>query len=392
MGVKKDEYDNYEEEEDYVAPSSKRQRSDDDEGNNKNDGMTAMTDYENTPIRTSSLASRTLKLTGHSGSVYGLAYCPRGELMVSCSFDKTCLLWNHQSCDYENLNVLSGHKNAVLDVQFLQENTVVTASADTTCAAYDVNTGQRLQRGLSHDGIVNALSTSPSDRNVWATASDDGHARLWDIRVKGRRHGPVLTVFATANDTDDYHSYDNHQAVPITAIAYSAENHMLYTGGIDNHIHVFDTRAVSSSDTTSAVTNSCNKVMSMIGHEDTISCLSLHPQHENQILSYSMDGTLRTWDVSPFSQGKSKRQLKTFYGSKVNADKGLLKCRWNSDGTMVTAGSSDKAVHIWDELTTQSLYTLPGHTGCVNSVIFHPTENVIASASSDKTIFVGELG
>jgi len=42
-------------------------------------------------------------------------------------------------------------------------------------------------------------------------------------------------------------------------------------------------------------------------------------------------------------------------------------------------------------LSAEELYVLPGHNGSVNSVIFHPTENVVASASSDKSIFIGEL-
>lgn len=49
------------------------------------------------------------------------------------------------------------------------------------------------------------------------------------------------------------------------------------------------------------------------------------------------------------------------------------------------------SVHIWDELTREEIYYLPGHNGCVNSVVFHPKELIIASGSSDKTIFVGEL-
>lgn len=35
---------------------------------------------------------------------------------------------------------------------------------------------------------------------------------------------------------------------------------------------------------------------------------------------------------------------------------------------MVSAGSSDQTVHIWDEPSTQELYFLPGHTGSVNEV------------------------
>lgn len=39
----------------------------------------------------------------------------------------------------------------------------------------------------------------------------------------------------------------------------------------------------------------------------------------------------------------------------------------------------------------QELYFLPGHKATVNEVVFSPIEPVIASGSSDKTIFLGEL-
>ena len=58
---------------------------------------------------------------------------------------------------------------------------------------------------------------------------------------------------------------------------------------------------------------------------------------------------------------------------------------------MVSAGSADKMVHVWDEFSGEELYLLPGHKGCVNAVTFHPVENVVVSAGSDKQIFVGEL-
>jgi Prp8 binding protein len=124
--------------------------------------------------------------------------------------------------------------------------------------------------------------------------------------------------------------------------------------------------------------------------KDTITCLSLNPKGTH-ILSNSMDSTLRTWDIRPFVDGGKKRHDKTFVGGTHNAEKGLLNCAWSPDGSMVTGGSADRIVHIWDELSGEELYSLPGHAGCVNAVVFHPKENVIASASSDKSIFVGEL-
>ena len=47
--------------------------------------------------------------------------------------------------------------------------------------------------------------------------------------------------------------------------------------------------------------------------------------------------------------------------------------------------------YVWDSKTAALEYALPGHSGSVNDVCFHPTEPVIASASSDGSLFVGEL-
>jgi len=57
----------------------------------------------------------------------------------------------------------------------------------------------------------------------------------------------------------------------------------------------------------------------------------------------------------------------------------------------VAAGSADRMVYIWDAATRALLYQLPGHAGSVNEAAFHPSEPIIASAGSDKQVFLGEL-
>jgi len=57
----------------------------------------------------------------------------------------------------------------------------------------------------------------------------------------------------------------------------------------------------------------------------------------------------------------------------------------------VTAGSADRMVYVWNATTRQIEYKLPGHLGSVNDAVFHPKEPIVASASSDKQIYLGEL-
>jgi Prp8 binding protein len=159
-----------------------------------------------------------------------------------------------------------------------------------------------------------------------ASASDDGTVKLWDARTSSR--GEVETL---------------EHGHAVTAVAYGGggggTQQQLYSGGLDNAIYAWDLRTMKRS-------------MKMTSHTDTITCLSLHP-NETQLLSYSMDSTLKTWDIQPYCEGK--RLVKTFTGGKHSAEKGLLKCAWSPDGSMVTGGSADRMVHIWDEVTAQEV-------------------------------------
>lgn len=186
--------------------------------------------YNHQNIRTSSLASPTMKLSGHKGSVYCLAYDPRGEVLCSGSFDSTCLLWNAGgTCT--NFNILSGHKNAILDVKFTNDSEkVITASADYNCGVYDVTTGDRIKRFMGHKAIVNAVSVCGEGGSPYlaVSASDDRTSRLWDTRVRGE-----VGVLE-----------DKYQ---ITAVAYANDGQIVYTGGIDNCIHAWDVRKMQKS-------------------------------------------------------------------------------------------------------------------------------------------------
>ena len=78
-------------------------------------------------------------------------------------------------------------------------------------------------------------------------------------------------------------------------------------------------------------------------------------------------------------------------GAKHGFEKTLIRASFSPDGALIGAGSADRNVFVWDALTAEVLYCLPGHKGTVNEVAFHPSEPVIVSCGVDKQIFLGEL-
>jgi Prp8 binding protein len=200
----------------------------------------------------------------------------------------------------------------------------------------------------------------------------------------------------------------------------------MFTGGIDNVIRSWDLRALGLGPLTANRTTLPmpwewergssaqagtgaeieQETMILQGHGDTITGLALSPDGMS-LLSNSMDATLRLWDIRPFSAAPG-RLLSVLGGHRHGAEKNLLRCSFSPPGlrivkgaedvgsggrivSLVAAGSADRNVHLWNLDTGTPAYVLGGHSASVNCVAFHPFQPVVASASSDRCVLVGEI-
>ena len=127
-----------------------------------------------------------------------------------------------------------------------------------------------------------------------------------------------------------------------------------------------------------------------MGHMDTITGLALSPCG-SKLLSNAMDNTVRIWDVQPFSQNPT-REEKILLGATHNVERNLLRCAWSPDMQYVSAGSADRTTNIWEVESGVLKHRLGGHTGSVNETAMHPSGTLIASASSDRKLWLGEIG
>lgn len=289
--------------------------------------------------------------------------------------DRSILLWNtYGQCD--NYGTLTGHKGAVLDLQWSRDSrTIYSASADMTLASWDLETGLRIRKHVGHEEVINCLDVSRRGQDLLLSGSDDGCIGVWDPRQKS---------------AVDYIETD----FPITAVALAEQGHEIYSGGIDNDIKVWDARKMEVSYTLS-------------GHTDTITSLEISPDSQT-LLSNSHDSTVRTWDIRPFAP--ADRGVRTYDGAPAGLEKNLIRASWSAKGDKIAAGSGDRTVVVWDTRSAKLLYKLPGHKGTVNDVRFSPTEEPISesfcfnqrsrandfcpvvSCSTDRNLLLGELG
>ncbi|EON99457.1 putative wd repeat-containing protein [Phaeoacremonium minimum UCRPA7] len=271
--------------------------------------------------------------------------------------DRSIMLWRTYG-DCENYGILTGHKGAILDLQWSRDSEIVfSASADMHLASWDLTSGQRIRRYIGHEEVINSLDISKRGEELLISGSDDGTIGIWDPRTKNAADY-IETQF------------------PITAVAISEAGNEIYSGGIDNDIKVWDVRKKGV-------------VYSMLGHQDTITTLRVSPDSQS-LLSYAMDSTARTWDIRPFAP--TERHIRTFDGAPMGLEKNLIGASWDSDGKKVAVGAGDGTVVIWSNDTGKLLYKLPGHKGTVNCAEFAPgADPIILSASSDRTMLLGEL-
>ena len=110
--------------------------------------------------------------------------------------------------------------------------------------------------------------------------------------------------------------------------------------------------------------------------------VAFNPQNPNILSSGSQDGKVRLWDVST---GKC---FSVFSGHQG----GVRSVSFSFDGKQLGSGSEDRTVKIWNVSTGECIKTLSEHNSQVWSVAFSPTHNqTVASGSQNGIIKISDV-
>ncbi|ENN72007.1 hypothetical protein D910_08678 [Dendroctonus ponderosae] len=187
------------------------------------------------------------------------------QQILTGSGDSTCALWDVESGQL--LQSFHGHSADVMSIDLAPSetgNTFVSGSVDKTALIWDMRTGQCVQSFEGNESDVNSVKFHPSGDAV-ATGGDDATCRLFDLRADKE-----IGVYSRASIIFSANSVD-----------FSHSGRMLFAGYNDYTINVWDTLK-------------CVRVWVLCGHENRVSCLQVSPDG-TAFSTGSWDCTLRVW-------------------------------------------------------------------------------------------------
>jgi WD repeat/SOCS box-containing protein 1 len=122
--------------------------------------------------------------------------------------------------------------------------------------------------------------------------------------------------------------------------------------------------------------------LELCDHTGTVTDLSFAPHGSMLLVSSSVDGTLKLWDLD--DDGNMIKTLRanctTFYG-----------CQWSPDGLSLASVGNYHSAQLWDMKSRTVRCHLDGHRNTVTKCAYSPDGALLATASYDSRVIMWDV-
>ncbi|XP_077558812.1 apoptotic protease-activating factor 1-like isoform X2 [Haemaphysalis longicornis] len=369
---------------------------------------------------------------------------------VSSNHEAPYFVWTNMPDTRSQAAVRMKHeKGGVNHAEFSPDDSLIaSAGEDGSVRLWQSQSGNELQvlrlnqPGDASDGdvpSVNFCAFSPDGKHL-ASASSDCKVYLWNITagIKSAPASPMIVSSRPARRTDSRKSSacstfaEVQHSAPVLCCAFSADGKLLASGDergcvkLHRIVKLEELQEVESAvpQQSRAVRSCCftrdsrRLVLTLGGHEVLIWELFLAsggaqaaeprpPQilshedcavadcclsHSQRLVSTARQQLISaagqhvwTWDLQDPSQGSAKR----YNGFWMSYN--LTCCAVSPDGGLIAAGTSLRAILLWNADTGAALGSFKGDAEDVKSVRFSHDGTQLVSASSDGTVVVWDV-
>ncbi|KAJ2357658.1 HIR complex subunit [Coemansia sp. RSA 2618] len=187
-----------------------------------------------------------------------------------------------------------------------------------------------------------------------------------------------------------HHDADKKKPTAIFSVDFHPDGQRLATGGMDNKIRVWSTRAVTHDASPRA------PLATLAAHGGAVMCVRFAPGRGQFLASGADDTVVLIWerdadaDYSGLGGGSLSEGTEVWRPVRRLTGHASDVCdlAWSPDARFLASCGLDNRVLIWDARTFAQVAELAAHTQFVKGVTFDPAGKYVATQSDDKTLRV----
>lgn len=348
---------------------------------------------------------------GHFDDVRSIVWSSDSRFFLTASQDLTARIWSLNPEDGFQPTVLSGHKQAVINAWFSEDQeTIYTVSKDGAVFTWKyvkpknrIDDGQMdedddddsdmrwrivekhfFMQGSAH---VRCAAFHPSS-NLLVAGFSDGLFGLYEMPDFNNIHKLSISQndidFVTINTSGEWLAFGASKLGQLLVWEWQSESYILKQQGhfdsMNSLVYAPDgQRIVTTADDGKIKVWDIQSgfcIVTFTEHTSGVTACEF-AKKGNVLFTSSLDGSIRAWDLIRY------RNFRTF----TAPTRLSFSCMAvDPSGEVVAAGSLDSFdIHIWSVQTGQLLDRLAGHEGPVSALAFSPDGNSLVSGSWDRT-------